>query len=222
MIVSVCNSKGGVGKSSIVHHLATTYANEPFNKSVLVIDTDPQRSLLRRYKDDFRYICISERVVWLESNIERLKAKYDVIVIDSGGVYEVGKPLSKQEVYKVLIFSDSVIIPIVAGAYSVESSLSFLSLCREVQDLKSKSKYPLKIIPALNQWEANRVDSKELLKAIPAIESKFGVEFLSEPLKRLSGFQDVANTESLYKGKPTTTLAINFKKFIDKLNDKIL
>ena len=48
--ITVFNNKGGVGKTSLVYHLAWMYAELDYN--VLVADLDPQANLTSMFLDD--------------------------------------------------------------------------------------------------------------------------------------------------------------------------
>ena len=87
MIISVVNQKGGTGKTTVATNLAATFASN--SKDILLIDADPQQSALD-WKQDRPENLPHVSVIGLpHSNlhreIERLKKKYDLIIIDGGG-----------------------------------------------------------------------------------------------------------------------------------------
>lgn len=110
MIVSVCNEKGGSGKSTIAINLAIYLGS--IGEKVLLIDADPQQSVavfnrLRKESNeelkplyDYAYSDLNPKKV----NMDELSATYDCIVIDSGG-------RDSNEMRNAIIFSDLIIIP---------------------------------------------------------------------------------------------------------------
>lgn len=85
MIITVGNTKGGVGKSTISVNLAVEAARG--GKKVLLVDTDPQGSSIafraEREQDDIRAIAlVSDK---LHKDIKEFSAAFDWIVIDAGG-----------------------------------------------------------------------------------------------------------------------------------------
>lgn len=87
MIISVVNQKGGTGKTTVATNLAATFAGD--KKDILLIDADPQQSALDWQRDrpeNFPHVS----VIGLPSSnlhreVEKLKNKYDLIIIDGGG-----------------------------------------------------------------------------------------------------------------------------------------
>ncbi len=86
MILTVGNTKGGVGKTTIAVNLAVVAAND--NKQrVLLIDTDPQGSSIafraEREKDDIKAISlVSDK---LHKDIGSFTESFDFVIIDAGG-----------------------------------------------------------------------------------------------------------------------------------------
>ncbi len=85
MIITVGNTKGGVGKTTIAVNLAVEAARN--GKKILLVDTDPQRSAL-----DFRAIrpsndikTMSQVNETIHEDIGSYLPAFDLIIIDAGG-----------------------------------------------------------------------------------------------------------------------------------------
>jgi chromosome partitioning protein len=87
MVITICNQKGGTGKSTIAVHLAVCFAMG--GQRTLLIDTDPQQSALA-WKADRPAALARVQVIGLPApnlhkEIDAFKADYEVILIDGGG-----------------------------------------------------------------------------------------------------------------------------------------
>jgi len=85
-VITVAQQKGGAGKTTLAANLAAVLAED---RRVAVLDIDPQRSLarwhaLRAARGKAAAIHLSDISGWrLAAEIERLRAQYDVLLVDS-------------------------------------------------------------------------------------------------------------------------------------------
>lgn len=99
-IVVLGNEKGGTGKSTLAMHLIVTWLRE--GKKVATLDLDGRQGTLSRYlenrkmfatknnvvlpmPDHVRIQNVSNEILFLRSQLERLGNDYDVIVLDTPG-----------------------------------------------------------------------------------------------------------------------------------------
>ena len=127
------NQKGGVGKSTLTSLCANTLSTAPFAKKVLVIDSDPQQSIIRRRLEDLQgyeeatpYKIEAMNLKDLQRDVAQLDQLYDYIFIDVAGKLDSNIPVEQQEVTKFLQYVDHLFVPFVPGNYSLQSSLDYL------------------------------------------------------------------------------------------------
>ena len=108
MIVSVCNEKGGSGKTNIAHNLAVKLGLD--GDDTLLVDSDPQRSteVFLNIRAD-RELPITFNAVTkfgnsLSRELKSLETKYNIIVVDTGG-------RDSNEMRQAMLVSNIVIIP---------------------------------------------------------------------------------------------------------------
>ncbi len=99
-IVVLGNEKGGTGKSTLAMHLIVTWLRE--GKKVATLDLDGRQGTLSRYlenrrnfaqknnlslpmPDHIRIANVSNEILFLRAQLERLGNDYDIIVLDTPG-----------------------------------------------------------------------------------------------------------------------------------------
>ena len=108
MVISVCNEKGGSGKTTIALNLAVKLGL--LKEDTLLIDADPQRSIevftnIRANENiDLIFNTVSKFGSSLGKEVKSLQNKYSSIIIDTGG-------RDSEEMRQALAISDLVIIP---------------------------------------------------------------------------------------------------------------
>ncbi|EKK8809449.1 AAA family ATPase [Campylobacter coli] len=117
--ISICNEKGGCGKTTILSNLAIALYEE--GKKNLVIDADPQKSLgtfvsIRNqegYLKKFDYV-IKQGEAYFDYilDLKQNNKDYEFILSDTGG-------RDSKEMRFALALSDIIIIPIIPSQYDV-------------------------------------------------------------------------------------------------------
>jgi chromosome partitioning protein len=126
MIVTVGNTKGGVGKSTISVNLAVEAARD--GKKVLLVDTDPQGSSIafraERETDDIRAVAlVSDK---LHKDIKEFSAAFDWIVIDAGG--------RDNAVFRSAVAAcDVFLLPVLPSQFDVWAAEDAVKVFREIQ-----------------------------------------------------------------------------------------
>jgi len=125
MIVTVGNTKGGVGKTTIAVNLAVEAARA--RKKVLLIDTDPQGSSIafraEREKDDIQAVALVNDK--LHKDVQSF-AGFDFIVIDAGG--------RDNAVFRSAVAAcDLFLLPVLPSQFDVWAAEDAVSVYREIQ-----------------------------------------------------------------------------------------
>lgn len=177
-IITIAQQKGGAGKTTLAAHLAVSFSQK--GKNVTIIDIDPQASLTDWYKVRLQTLgedkagMISAAVSgWrLHSEIDRLKSKADVIIIDS-------PPHTQTETKTAIRVADLVLIP-------VQPSPTDLWATDATVELVAKERIPHRLV--MNRIVQNSKLSQEISSRFSnLLEPSLGnrVAFASSMLKGL-------------------------------------
>lgn len=126
MIITVGNTKGGVGKTTLAVNLAVEAARD--GKNVLLVDTDPQGSSIafraEREKDDIRAIAlVSDK---LHKDIKEFSAVFDWIVIDAGG--------RDNAIFRSAVAAcDLFLLPVLPSQFDVWAATDAITVFKEIQ-----------------------------------------------------------------------------------------
>lgn len=209
MIIAILNQKGGVGKTTLSVHVASTLALA--GNKVLLIDADVQRSALdwsasREMDSIFSVVGISKNTIHKE--VQLLKQNYDYIVIDGPPrVYDVAR--------SAIAASDIVLIPVQPSPYDVWSAKEVVDLINEVKEpLQTYKK--IKTAFVINRKISNSVIGRDVVEALE--------QYKDIPVLKSYITQRVAYAETAARG----TSAIeedpdsNAGKEIKKLTEEII
>ena len=211
MIISVLNQKGGVGKTTLSIHIASTLALAGY--STLLIDADTQRSALdwaaTREKDPiFGVVGISTNTVHKE--VKLLETRYDFIVIDGPPrVYDVAK--------SVIAASDYVVIPVQPSPYDIWSADEIVRLIDEVkQTLSAYKKIDAGFV--INRKITNTVIGRDVTEALssypfPVLESAIH--------QRVAYTETAARGTSAIEEDPDSIAGKEIKALVEEVLSKI-
>lgn len=118
-IFSICNIKGGSGKSTTAIHLVSFLSNKGYRTAL--VDCDGQQSLSAWANS---VLSLQELTIYkstdideIEDNIVELETSHDAVVVDTAG--------SSEETMKTVIsLSDQVVIPLSSSALDITSTVA--------------------------------------------------------------------------------------------------
>lgn len=160
MIISLLNQKGGVGKTTLAVHLATSLAQQ--GQKVLLVDADPQGSAL-----DWSASREGERLVPvvglpsrnLHKEIQSHLANYDTIIID-------GPPRVNELARACILASDIVLIPVQPSPYDIWAAKEIIDLLQEATIFKEE----LKSAFVINRKIVNTAIGRDVAEALADFE----------------------------------------------------
>lgn len=143
-IISICNSKGGVGKSVVTLMTATAVAEQK-NKKVLILDCDSQATIYELaeqekelYPDDEPLIeveALSPRRV--NTFLKRFADDYDLIFID---IPRMTDKKADNPTVMLLYNCDGILVPVIGSDVDVLATQEFLSVIEECREFKQEMK----------------------------------------------------------------------------------
>jgi chromosome partitioning protein len=166
VILTVGNTKGGVGKSTLALNLAILRASS--GRDVLLIDGDEQRTALTF--TDLRtdllgspgYTAVGLLGAALRTQVRQLARKYADIVIDVGG-RDTGS------LRAALTVTDTLLIPVQPRSFDIWAVDTMAELVTEAREINER----LRAVVLVNFADAvgkDNVEAAEALKEVSAIE----------------------------------------------------
>ncbi len=182
MILTIGNTKGGVGKSTLAINIAIGRANQ--GKDVLLVDGDDQGTSitftdLRTEKlGQPNYTAVSLQGAALRTQVRQLATKYDDIIIDVGG-RDTGS------LRAALTVSDCLLIPVQPRSFDIWAVNQIAELVKEAREVNAA----LRAAVVLNIADTQGQDNKDSGEAIKEIE---GLELLDVIIGRRKAFPNAA------------------------------
>lgn len=118
-IFSICNIKGGSGKSTTAIHLVSFLSNHGFKTALVDCDGQQSLSAWANSVDSLKELTIfkSTDTDEIEDEIIKLESSYDAVVVDTAG--------SSEETMKIVIsLSDRVVIPLSPSSLDITSTVA--------------------------------------------------------------------------------------------------
>lgn len=203
MILAVANIKGGVGKTTLALNLAIARALN--KRDVLLVDADEQGSAadftqLRTEKiGSAGYTAMRLRGREVRSEIDKLKGKFDDIIIDVGGQDNEG-------LRAALMIANKVLIPVQPSSFDVWSFDRITALVSEAKIMNSD----LSAFAVLNAADAQGQDNSEAQDALKEAE---GIETLSAMIVRRKAFRNAAA-----QGRSVLDMSPKDPKAVEEIN----
>jgi chromosome partitioning protein len=209
IIISVVNQKGGTGKTTVATNLSAYFAGQ--KKEVLLIDSDPQHSSLdwggMRPESQPKIQTIGLPSKNLHREVESLRNKYDIIIIDSGGRVTA-------TARSAVLVSDFLILPTLPSQPDILSTQEFLeTVVEEVASIKKVQGAVL-----LNQDTPSTVVSKKAEEYVRQI----GYPVFKNTIRNYVAFKEAfAAGLSVYEYDQNCKAADDFQKFFNELKKEI-
>jgi len=220
-IISFATQKGGSGKTTLLMLTAAAIHNRT-DKKILVIDSDPQRSVKDMYKyEQELYPNARQYDVfafnWQQPNpevnfqktIQLAENKYDIILNDVPG------KIHGKEVYYSILISDILIVPIVASSLDLSATVDFLKTIPDVRKDKEQLGYKLEVYGVINKKD-NTIEHQKLHE----LAGLGGMELFYSPISNKVRYKRVISTiNDVTDPKDTND---EFNKYFDEFMIKCL
>ena len=131
-VITIANTKGGVGKSTLAGNLAWAFATPHSRRRVLLVDADPQASVTKWFdlaSEDLpfdRTQLTTARV--LQQQLPRLRPSYELIVVDC-------PPMQSDVTAAALAQADLSLVPVLPSPLDVLAYRELVPLLRQAQGL---------------------------------------------------------------------------------------
>lgn len=170
-IVTIANSKGGVGKSTKSVNLAIALADRGIN--TLLVDSEKSGSLLDYQEREIENLTIIDGYTKeFPKMLDVYRDAFDVIIIDTAGVNAdlKGENDNYQEVlnHKILTKTDVLIIPIEPSPVAVRKTYRFL---QTAENYIESSRGAMQGLLVVNKYSTTTKLSRETVRDLPSLTS---------------------------------------------------
>ena len=215
------NQKGAIGKTTFSILTATGLSQEPFNKKILLIDNDNQKSVIRlrkydeeNYKRKAPYLVVDMTYKEIVKEIKEIDTTYDYVFIDTPGKLDAGLSPEQQEVTKILLLSDYLFLPFKAGVLNLDATIDYVKILLRTQQHRIKTNRPLTTYGVVNFYKERSRINRELKEELKYLKANAGLEFMQTNLKQYTAFEYLDTYESLYNLNSNDPAKINFSIFL--------
>jgi len=198
MIVTIGNTKGGVGKTTLAVNIAI--ARMAQGRDVLLIDGDEQKTAITFTElrsgalGKAGYTAVSLTGAAIRTQVRQLAPKYDDIVIDVGG-RDTGS------LRAALTVTDTLLIPVQPRTFDIWAVDQIAELVKEAREIND-----LRALIFLNAADAQGRDNREAAEAIREVS---GLEMLDITIGRRKAFPNAAAAgKSVIEQRPPDRKAV--------------
>lgn len=211
-IVTIANSKGGVGKSTKAVNLAIALACRGAN--TLLVDSEKSGSLLDYQEREIENLTIIDGYTKeFPKMLDVYRDAFDVIIIDTAGVNAdlKGDNDNYQEVlnHKILTKTDVLIIPIEPSPVAVRKTYRFL---QTAENYIESSRGAMQGLLVVNKYSSTTKLSRETVRDLPSLTS------IPVSRNRIRQSEIVKQAEedllSVNEFAPKEPVALDFRLFI--------
>lgn len=194
MIITIGNTKGGTGKSTLAVNIAIQQA---ISATVLLIDGDEQQSSLAftrlRNHDDYTAVALTGALI--RSQAPRLAQHYQHVIIDVGG-RDTGSFRA------ALTITDTLLIPVQPRTFDVWAMESVSALVVDAKAFNTR----LQAYTVLSMADVQGRDNQD---AAEALRSSEAISYLDCPIARRKVYTDgLAQGKGISEVKPKNAKAI--------------
>ena len=207
-VITVANTKGGVGKSTLAVNLAVFAARQ--GQRVLVIDADPQGSIMQfitvRDGDTpaFQAVQITRPVI--HTQVPELAEGYDLVVVDAG---DRDNPALRT----ALLAADTILVPSAPSAFDTWAAEDMLSILRELAPQFEQ----LRILGVVNKLDQT-VIARDALENLREQLADSPVELLDTPIyHRTAWARSIGEGLAVVEHEPRGKAAAEFARLVNAL-----
>jgi chromosome partitioning protein len=223
-IISIANMKGGTGKTTVSVMIATALSQKPFNLKTCVIDLDQQKSVvgirnldLRAYQTDVvPFEVFDYRIADLQNNIGKLDKEFDVIFLDAAGKLDIDLPIESQEITKILMYVDSLFIPLVSGNYNLDATIKYLEFAHQVQKIRQLQARNLTVTGFVNMHRQRSRANQFLVDDIETLKESHSLKMIETALNDYALFRESDTITSLFDPLSNDSAKANFSAFLNE------
>ena len=155
-VITLATSKGGVGKSTLARNLAAHWLN--IGMKVMLIDADPQGSIINRHNPDgllkdITVIAEPEESVF--NLVQEHRNQYNYIIIDTGG-------FGNRTAVRALLASDLALIPLKPSADDVAGAMETHNLIQELNTVPERVNNHINYSMVITMSQQNTVIAKHV------------------------------------------------------------
>jgi len=218
LIISFANQKGGVGKSTAAVLFCNSISNPPYNHRAVIVDTDPQQSIIQRRLADQKhtdtipaYDVFFIPLKQLPGKIAELEAANDYVIIDLPG--RMDDPSEGIAIAAVITYIDIIFVPVVPGNFSLPASVAFVIQAARMaaQQTARRSKLRLWMFGNMTDLKTT-TDERHLYRMLEEFTDTGAAQLLPALLGKYASFRNTDTLHTIYNDR--TPAAQNLRAWV--------